>query len=95
MTDLIRCQITYEKKYRNAQEYRTVPVVTCEEFDLRVTGDGFVVKQMAQALKEAGADLARPFCAFNGNKPAFTPVPLSRWTDPPDRRPDHLKRKGS
>lgn len=87
----ICCKIHYEKKWRNKHEYRKVPVLTCEEFNLSISGDGFEVKKMAKAIKEAGADTNRLFHVFNGDILAFTPIKLSLWTDPPDRRPEYLK----
>ena len=85
------CRFTTFNKHRNSEEYRKVPRLVCDEYNLSVDGDGNLVMKMANALEQAGCDLDRGYDIKRGSMSCFTVVPLRNWLYPPDRRPEWLR----
>ena len=82
------------KKYSNKSEYRRIPRARCQEFDLEVEGDGYIVTKLAKLLAEKNADISRGLEVRRGDTLCFHIKPLKTWVEKgPDRRPEHLKRK--
>lgn len=80
------------RKERNHQEYRMVGRARCEEFNLEVSGDGHNLRKLIHLLAENNCDISRGLEVRQGDTLCFVVVPLKSWLNPPDRRPDHLKK---
>jgi len=93
-TQEIICYLDSKRKWRNKNEYRDIPRVSCPEFDLEIVGDGAIVKRMAKALHENNCDISRVFSVYRGDTLVFKKTTLKQWLFSEDRRPEWLKPKG-
>lgn len=91
--DEVVCYLSQKQKWRNKQEYHTIPQITCPEFNLEFLGHGLLETLMAKALYENNCDSDRVLAIYRGDTLVYTKVPLKRWIFKEDRRPDWLKGK--
>jgi len=94
MSHDIIIDLTSERVQRNSYEYYTQPRATWRDNpDIYVQSWGLVVKNLCQRIHDEGeVDPEALVHVLRGNKPVFRPMSLTLWVNPPDRRPDNLKR---
>jgi hypothetical protein len=92
--ETIRVELDAVRKYRNASEWRTQQRARIGE-DIEVVGDGEVIKPALRAYAEKNPQISGQVEVWRGDTLCFIPKALNLWVNPPDRRPDHLKRKAA
>jgi len=92
MTKEIRIDLDSVKKWRNNQEYYTLPRARCEEFDLEEVGTGRIIKRLAKRLYEEKGQIEASLVVFRGVTLCFTPAPIKSWVLPSEKQPEWLRR---
>lgn len=80
-------------KRKNSSEYTRVNFIYCREYNLSIAGNGRIVEQMAKLLAENKCDISRPYEVLRGDTRVWSLVPLKWWLNPPDKRPENLRKK--
>ena len=83
------------KEFRNKVEYREVNVASCDEYNLWSQGDGRNIQKIIELLVVNNCDINRGLRVLREGTLVFEVVPLDSWVNPPDRRPEHLKKGAS
>ena len=92
MPDLI-LTLSTETKHRSKNEHRPVNTIECEEYNLKLKGDGPLVKPMLKLLATNNCDITRPEAIYRGSTLVWEKTPLKDWLKPKNNQPEQLKRK--
>lgn len=93
---MIRVQLSSEKKWRNGQEFCTVP--TAEAHGIKVSGHSLLMPQIAAALIAAGESPDALCEAWRGETLCFPALPLGVWASGKamsGKQPEQLRKAGA
>lgn len=93
MTTDIILTLSTEDKYRNKQEHRPVNTIECEEYNLKLKGDGPLVMPMLKLLANNNCDNTRQVAIYRRTTLVWEKTSLKDWLKPKNNQPEQLKRK--
>jgi len=93
MTTDIVLHLSHKPKHRSKYEQRTVQVLTCEEFDIDISGDGALMEPALKVLQRNNCDFNRLVAVYRGDTLVFKKAPLKAWLFPVKEQPEQLKRE--
>jgi hypothetical protein len=89
--ETIKIELDAVRKYRNASEWRTQQRARIGD-DIEVVGDGEIIKPALRAYSEKNPRFIGQVEVWRNGTMVFITCGINQWLNPPDRRPDHLKR---